>query len=84
MARTLCRGVFAWHGRITAMKISVNGQLREVSQGLTVAGLIENLGYTGKRIAFERNAEIVPRGRHAEVLLAEGDRIEIVVAVGGG
>ena len=84
MARTPCRDVFAWHGRIHAMKISVNGQLREVSQGLTVAGLIESLGYAGKRIAFERNAEIVPRGRHAEVLLAEGDRIEIVVAVGGG
>jgi len=49
-----------------------------------VAALVEVLGYAGKRIAIERNGEIVPRGRHAEVVLAPGDRLEIVVAVGGG
>ena len=66
------------------MEITVNGVSRQFSAALTVAGLVEALGYAGQRIAVERNGEIVPRGRHAEVVLAEGDRIEIVVAVGGG
>jgi len=67
-----------------AMEISLNGELRQFPAPLTVAALIETLGYVGKRIAVERNGEIVPRGRHAEVTLADGDRLEIVVAVGGG
>ena len=66
------------------MKITINGETRQFTEPLTVAALVETLGYTGKRMAVERNGEIVPRGRHAEVLLAEGDHIEIVVAVGGG
>jgi len=66
------------------MDITINGESRSFSALLTVAALVETLGYTGKRIAVERNGEIVPRGRHAETLLAEADRIEIVVAVGGG
>ena len=66
------------------MEIIINGESRQFPAPLTVAALVETLGYTGKRIAVERNGEIVPRGRHAEVLLAAADRIEIVVAVGGG
>ena len=66
------------------MNLKINGELRPFTEPLTVAGLIETLGYTGKRIALERNGEIVPRSRHSEVLLADGDCIEIVVAVGGG
>ena len=66
------------------MKITINGEPRQFTEPLTVAALVETLGYTGKRMAIERNGEIVPRGRHAEALLAEGDHIEIVVAVGGG
>ncbi|WP_153111181.1 sulfur carrier protein ThiS [Propionivibrio limicola] len=66
------------------MEISLNGETRQFPSPLTVAALVETLGYTGKRIAVERNGEIVPRGRHAEVTLADGDRLEIVVAVGGG
>ena len=66
------------------MNITINGESRSFSVPLTVAALVETLGYTGKRIAVERNGEIVPRGRHAETPLAEADRIEIVVAVGGG
>jgi len=66
------------------MEIIINGEARQFPVPLTVAALVETLGYTGKRIAIERNGEIVPRGRHAEVLLAAADRIEIVVAVGGG
>ena len=66
------------------LELKINGEARQFSEALTVTGLIEQLGYIGKRIAVERNGEIVPRGRHAEVMLADADRIEIVVAVGGG
>jgi sulfur carrier protein len=66
------------------MEITINGEPRQFPPTLTVAALVETLGYTGKRIAVERNGEIVPRGRHADTGLAGGDRIEIVVAVGGG
>jgi len=51
---------------------------------MTVSGLIEALGYAGKRVAIERNGEIVPRSRHGDVMLDNGDELEIVVAVGGG
>ena len=66
------------------MDIKINGETRPFPVQLTVAELVDVLGYTGKRIAIERNGEIVPRSRHAEVLLAEGDCLEVVVAVGGG
>lgn len=71
------------------MKLIVNGESRQFpvstdAATLSVAALVDLLGHTGKRIAVERNGEIVPRGRHADTLLDEGDRIEIVVAVGGG
>jgi sulfur carrier protein len=66
------------------MLISLNGESRQFPDRLTVLALVETLGYAGKRIAVERNGEIVPRGHHAEVVLEEGDRLEIVVAVGGG
>lgn len=69
------------------MELIINGESRRIaglSSSPTVAALLEALGLAGKRIAVERNGEIVPRGRHAESLLAAGDRIEIVVAVGGG
>jgi sulfur carrier protein len=66
------------------MELMINGEIRQFSAPLTVTALVETLGHTGKRIAVERNGEIVPRGRHAEAMLADGDRIEIVVAVGGG
>jgi sulfur carrier protein len=66
------------------MLILLNGESRQFPDRFTVMALVESLGYAGKRIAVERNGEIVPRGRHAEVVLEEGDRLEIVVAVGGG
>ena len=66
------------------MKITINGEARQFSPQLTVAELVEALGYTGKRIAIERNGEIVPRSRHVDVSLTEGDHLERVVAVGGG
>ena len=66
------------------MEITINGEPRQFSAALTVAELVDLLGYTGKRIAVERNGEIVPRSLHADAVLTAGDRLEIVVAVGGG
>ncbi|MCK6389815.1 MAG: sulfur carrier protein ThiS [Azonexus sp.] len=66
------------------LAIKINGESRQFPAPLTVAGLIEQLGYAGKRIAVERNGEIVPKSQHASTALAAGDQLEIVVAVGGG
>ena len=66
------------------MQITVNGEPHEVSEGTTAAQLVEQLGLTGRRIAMERNETIVPRSRYDETVLNEGDRIEIIHAVGGG
>ena len=66
------------------LTLKINGENRQFSEALTVAGQIEQLGYTGKRIAVERNGEIVPKSQHATTNLASGDHLEIVVAVGGG
>jgi sulfur carrier protein len=64
--------------------ITVNGQPETLPDGSSVLSLLEQRGLAGKRLAVERNGEIVPRTRHAETLLAEGDMLEIVSAVGGG
>ncbi|MBL8503212.1 MAG: sulfur carrier protein ThiS [Rhodocyclaceae bacterium] len=66
------------------MEISVNGERRSVAAALSVADLLRGMDLEGKRLAVERNGEIVPKSSHAAARLAEGDRIEIVVAVGGG
>lgn len=66
------------------MELFVNGQARPFTPPLSVAGLVEALELTGKRIAVEVNGDIVPRGQHADTQLQAADRIEIVVAVGGG
>ncbi|MDR2678625.1 MAG: sulfur carrier protein ThiS [Zoogloeaceae bacterium] len=52
--------------------------------GLSIAALLLELGYAGKRLAVERNGVIVPRSQHAETRIAAGDILEIVIAVGGG
>jgi thiamine biosynthesis protein ThiS len=64
--------------------LTINGEPRQFPQTLSIAELIEQMGLTGKRIALERNGEIAPRSSFATQMLAEGDRLEIVVAVGGG
>ncbi len=64
--------------------VSLNGELRQLPSDATVASLIEEMGLSGKRIALERNGEIVPRSAFATQQLSEGDKLEIVVAVGGG
>ena len=66
------------------MEILLNGRPHPLAPDTTIAALVSGLGYAGKRIAVECNAEIVPRSRHADTPLADGDRVEIVVAVGGG
>lgn len=66
------------------MNITINGKQQDAGQARTVDDLVAALGYKGKRIAVERNGDIVPKSQHALVELAENDAIEIVVAVGGG
>ncbi len=66
------------------IELVVNGEPRSFPAPLTLAQLVDALDLSGKRIAIEKNGEIVPRSRHAETALASGDRLEIVVAVGGG
>jgi sulfur carrier protein len=62
----------------------INGAARFFPAALTVGQLVDELALHGKRIAIECNGEIVPRSRYAETMLADNDRLEIVVAVGGG
>ncbi|TRZ65810.1 MAG: sulfur carrier protein ThiS [Rhodocyclaceae bacterium] len=65
-------------------EFSLNGQARRLEAETCVAKLLTELGYAGKRVAVELNGEIVPKSRHAETMIEPGNRIEIVVAVGGG
>ncbi len=64
--------------------ISINGEPRQLPADATIASLIDQMGLTGKRIALERNGEIVPRSTFGTQRLLESDKLEIVVAVGGG
>jgi sulfur carrier protein len=66
------------------LRITVNGAEQLFDAPLTVVQLVERLNLAGKRIAVERNGEIVPRSQFAATPLADGDRLEVVVAVGGG
>jgi sulfur carrier protein len=64
--------------------VSINGAERHLDAPVSVTSLIEILGLTGKRIALERNGDIVPRSTFGTAMLADGDKLEVVVAVGGG
>ena len=66
------------------MHIFINGESREVPPEYTAALLVEELGLTGRRIAMEVNQEIVPRSTYNAHVLQNGDKVEIVHAVGGG
>lgn len=66
------------------MRITVNGQPREVPEGTTLKAQVELLALKGDRIACERNLAVVPRAKYAETKLADGDKLEIVTFVGGG
>lgn len=65
------------------MRLQVNGDTLDVAAG-TILALVEELGLDPRKVAVERNLEIVPRSLHGETELAEGDRIELVQFVGGG
>jgi sulfur carrier protein len=66
------------------MDVIVNGAARSVEAPASLADLVGALGLEGKRIAIERNGEIVPKSRYAQTRVDPGDRLEIVAAVGGG
>ena len=66
------------------MKITLNGETREVDGEPSLFELLAAAGYHDKRVAVEINRRIVPKSTHAEVRVREGDRIEIVHAIGGG
>lgn len=66
------------------MNITLNGHATQLDTVRTVQDLVAHLGYQDKRIAVERNGDIVPKSLHAQAAIHEGDQIEIVVAVGGG
>ena len=78
------RAVRAPAGDNLPMDITLNGRTVPVPDHTTVQALLEHQGLAGRRVAVEVNGQIVPRGRHPEHVLAPGDRVEIVHALGGG
>ena len=66
------------------MRLVLNGEPREFERASTVAGLVEALGLDVRKVAVERNLEIVPRSLYLATGLREDDRIEIVHFIGGG
>ena len=66
------------------MRLIVNGEAKDVAAATTIEALVSLLGLDRRKLAVERNLEIVPRSAYASTTLAEGDRIEIVAFVGGG
>jgi len=69
---------------LIVIQITVNGNTRALERTLDVAALLTALQLAGKKVAVERNGEIVPRSAHGSTMVLNGDRLEIVVAVGGG
>jgi thiamine biosynthesis protein ThiS len=69
---------------VDGVRLTVNGETRDGIHAASVAGLISELGLDGRKVAVERNLEIVPRSLYADTALADGDRIEIVHFIGGG
>jgi sulfur carrier protein len=66
------------------IQVTVNGAAHRLEQAVNLSALLERLQMAGKKVAVEKNGEIVPRSRHGETVVQDGDRLEIVVAVGGG
>ncbi|WP_100638043.1 sulfur carrier protein ThiS [Marinobacter salexigens] len=66
------------------MQVKVNGEAMVLTKGATVSALLEKMALTGKRLAVEVNEDIVPRSQHVEFTLNDGDRVEVVHAIGGG
>lgn len=66
------------------IQLTINGQPQQFEAPLNITQLVDHLALQGKRIAIERNGEIVPRSQFSQQILAHGDRLEVVIAVGGG
>jgi len=66
------------------MNIIVNGVSQKITENCTTEQLLDQMGFGGKRVAVELNLEIVPRSDYSQTLIADGDKIEIVRAIGGG
>ena len=66
------------------LTLQVNGEQRQFPPDINVAALVASMPLAGKRFAIELNGEVIPRSRHATTRLADGDKLEVVVAVGGG
>ncbi len=66
------------------MRLTVNGETREAPDRATLADLLASLGIDGRRVAVEHNREIAPKSLWSQIVLAEGDELEIVQFVGGG
>ena len=66
------------------MEITINGEPKTINPETTLAGLIDQLGMQPRHLAVERNLELVPRNDHADCVLQQNDRLEIVTLVGGG
>ncbi|MBL8245607.1 MAG: sulfur carrier protein ThiS [Rhodanobacteraceae bacterium] len=66
------------------MRIRLNGSERDIPGGTSIAALLQLAGFGERRVAVERNGEIVPRSQHAQAVVADGDQLEIVHAIGGG
>jgi|KBSMisStandDraft_5_1062788.scaffolds.fasta_scaffold342830_2 sulfur carrier protein len=69
---------------LTVATLTVNGASTDIGDAQTVADVVSRMGLAGKKIAVEKNGEIVPRSRYATTDVGAGDRLEIVGAVGGG
>jgi thiamine biosynthesis protein ThiS len=66
------------------MLVTINGEARQVAADTSLADLLAALGLDARSVAVERNGEVVPRSRHPEVRVADGDRLEVVRFVQGG
>ncbi len=66
------------------MSVVINGENREIAAPMSVSALLEDLGLDARKIALERNLEIVPRSAYDQTMVADGDRLEIVHFIGGG
>ena len=69
---------------VAPISIRLNGEIKEVPAGISISGLLQLAGYGERRVAIERNGEIVPRSQHLITEVAANDRIDIVQAIGGG
>src|SRR5262249_61641829 len=75
---------FEGEPRDPMIDITINGERKSIPERLTLADLLEQIGFDRRRIAVEVNREVVPLPRHAEHSLQRGDAVEIVTLVGGG